>query len=166
VRGARAAYARRAWAALLFALGASGCLGGEPEVPPDPALGIELVEDPAVIDFYARAEAFYDRLARRRFDSVETFQDELLRGYFANEEAYSDYYADLAAALVAANVAQSRPIRLSVLELRLEGPGRGRVQAEIVGEDGRPLRPGTVSLQRVDRWERIDGVWRIVPGRG
>jgi len=161
---------KRALRALATALLVSGCSlwprGDAPEVAPDPAQGIELVEDPAVVELYERAVAFYDRLARRRFDSVETYQDELLRGYFGSEEAYADYYADLAGALVEAHFAQNRPVALTVLELRLEGPGRGRVQAEFVGEDGRPLRPGQVRLERTDRWERIEGVWRIAPGRG
>jgi hypothetical protein len=80
--------------------------------------------------------------------------------------SYSDYYADLADALVEAHFEKNRPISLEVLELRLEGPGRGFVHARIVGEDGRPLRRGKVELERNDRWERVDGVWRIALGRG
>ena len=136
-----------------------------PGPAPDPAQGIELVDDPGVIQFYERASTFYTRLARRRFDSIETYQDEALRGYFSSEATFTDYYAELAGALVEAHFEKNRPVALEVLELRLEGPGRGHVHARIVGEDGRPLRPGKVSLERNDRWERVEGVWQIVPGR-
>jgi len=136
------------------------------EPAPDPSQGLELVDDAAVFEFYERASAFYGRLARRRFDSIETYQDEALRGFFRTDVNYSDYYADLAGALVAAHFEKNRPLSLEVLELRLEGPGRGHVHTRIVGDDGRPLRPGRVVLERNDRWERSEGVWRIAPGRG
>jgi hypothetical protein len=155
---------------LLAALLALGCGGwppfaGSEDVAADAERGIEVVEDPAVLDFYERATAFYGRLARRRFDSIETFQDEALRDFFRSESAYADYYADLTGALVEAHFEKNRPLALEVLELRLEGPGRARVVTRFVGDDGRPLRPGRVQLERNDRWERIDGVWRIEPGR-
>ncbi len=158
-------------AALLAGLLALGCGGWPPfaglgdEAPPDDSHGIELVEGGAVVDFYERASAFYGRLARRRFDSIETYQDEALRGFFRNEQVYADYYADLAAALVEAHFEKNRPLVLEVVELQLEGPGRAHVQTRISGEDGRPLRRGAVHLDRTDRWERSDGTWRIEPGR-
>jgi hypothetical protein len=157
-------------AALLAGLLALGCgggvlFGGDAAEGVDPEQGIELVEDPTVLEFYERASAFYGRLARRRFDSIETYQDEGLRGYFADEAAYADYYADLTGALVEAHFEKNRPLVLEVLELRLEGPGRARVITRIVGDDGRPLRPGHVQIERNDRWERSEGVWRIEPGR-
>src|SRR5262249_23067454 len=128
--------------------------------------GIELVQEGAVAEFYERASAFYGRLARRRFDSIETYQDEALRGFFVNQEAYSDYYADLTGALVEAHFDKNRPLELEVVEVRLEAPGVARVEAQIVGKDGRPLRRGKVRIERIDRWERIDGTWRIQPGPG
>jgi hypothetical protein len=158
--------------ALLAALLGLGCGGWPPFAgagtppPADAEQGIQLVDDPAVLEFYERASAFYGRLARRRFDSIETFQDEALRDFFRSEEAYSDYYADLTGALVEAHFEKNRPLSLEVLEMRLEGPGRARVETRITGADGRPLRPGTVHLDRVDRWERSDGRWRIEPARG
>ena len=160
----------RGRAAALVGLLATGCalwpFGGDgPGPAPDPTQRIEWVEDTAVVEFYNRASAFYDRLARRRFDSIETYQDDALRDCFGSEADYADYYADLTSALVAAHFAQNRPVSLEVIELRLEGPGRARVETRFVGEDGRPLRPGTVRIDRSDRWERVDGSWRIVPGR-
>ena len=157
-------------AALVTGLLATGCAlwpfaGDGPGPAPDPTQRIEWVEDAAVLEFYTRASAFYGRLSRRRFDSIETYQDEALRDFFGSEPAYADYYADLTSALVEAHFAQNRPLSLEVVELRLEGPGRARVETRFVGEDGRPLRPGTVRLDRSDRWERVDGSWRIVPGR-
>jgi len=160
---------RRAALAAVLALGCGGWppfAGLGDDLPPDSAQGIQLVEQGAVVDFYERASSFYGRLARRRFDSIETYQDEALRGFFRNEQTYADYYADLAAALVAAHFEKNRPLVLEVVELQLEGPGRAHVQARISGEDSRPLRRGTVHLDRTDRWERSDGVWRIEPGRG
>jgi hypothetical protein len=156
-------------AALLAGLLLLGCSGWPPfgggGEGVDAEQRIELVDDPAVLEFYERAAAFYGRLARRRFDSIETYQDEALRDFFASETAYADYYADLTGALAEAHFEKNRPLALEVLELRLEGPGRARVITRIVGEDGRPLRPGRVQIERNDRWERSDGVWRIEPGR-
>jgi len=161
----------RQLAAALAASLALGCglwpFGGDgPGPAPDPAHGLELVEDRAVLAFYERASSFYGRLARRRFDSIQTYQDEALRDHFQSEEAFADYYADLTGALVEAHFEKNRPLSLEILELRLEGPGRARVSTVFLGEDGRPLRRGQVRLERTDRWERIDGAWWIVPGRG
>jgi hypothetical protein len=148
---------------------ALGCgfwpFGGDgPGPAPDLAQGLAVVEDPALVEFYGRASAFYGRLAKRRFDSIQTYQDEVLRDYFRSEEAFADYYADLTSALVEAHFEKNRPLALEVLELALEGPGRARVSTRLLGQDGRPLRRGEVSLERTDRWERSDGVWWIVPG--
>jgi hypothetical protein len=162
----------RAAAALLAGLLALGCGGWRPFARAgaapgaDLSRGIEWVDEGAVVEFYERASAFYARLAQRRFDTISTYQDDALRGYFASEAAFADYYADLTGALVEAHFEKNRPLTLEVLEMRLEGPGRARVETRMVGEDGRPLRPGHVRLDRIDRWQRSDGVWRIEPGKG
>ena len=106
-------------AALLAACLSLGCglwpFGGDgPGPTPDPAHGLELVEDPALVAFHARASAFYGRLARRRFDSIQTYQDEALRDYFRTEAAFADYYADLTSALVEAHFEKNRPVALEV----------------------------------------------------
>ena len=64
---------------------------GGPAAPRgDPSFGIEVVSSEAVVDFYERAVFFYSRLARRRFNTLATFRDELLRDFFRSETAFSD----------------------------------------------------------------------------
>jgi hypothetical protein len=155
---------RAAALAALLLLACLGCAADDgPGPAPDPTAGLTLVEDPALVGFYERARSFYGRLARRRFDSIETYQDERLRDFFATEEAYADYYADLTSAFVEHYFDKNRPVDLEVVEFALEGPGRARVSTRFRGRDARPLRRGTVAFERDDRWERQDGVWRIVP---
>jgi len=156
---------------LLAILLLAGCRAGGPfplgrETPaPDLDRGVALVESPEVISFYERASFFYGRLARRRFNSLATYRDEVLRDFFRSEEAYADYYADLASRLYEAHFERSRPTSLEVLEFALEGPGKASVTTRIVGRNGLPLRFWKVELDRVDRWERIDGTWWVVPGK-
>lgn len=158
---------------LLLAAG-SGCAwvkarwpfgGGPAPLRGDPAYGIQVVDSEAVVDFYERADFFYSRLARRRFNTLATFRDELLRDYFRSETAFSDYYADLAEALEASHFEQNRPLRLEVVEFAVDGPGSARVTTRIVGENGLPLRFWSTRFDRVDRWERVEGTWWIVPGK-
>jgi hypothetical protein len=156
-----------ALAALLSLWVGFGCAGDDgPGAPPDPAAGLTLVEDPALVEFWERASTFYGRLALRRFDSIQTYQDDRLRAYFESEETFADYYADLASALVENHFDKNRPTTLEVLEFALEGPGQARVSTRFEGRDARPLRRGTVRFERSDRWERREGRWRIVPGPG
>lgn len=157
-----------ALAALLA--GASGCslwpFGGGAEGPaPDPAYGVVEVDSEAITSFYERAASFYARIAGRRFNTLSTYRDEVLREYFRTESAFADYYADLAADMADAHFERNRPVLLEVVEMRLSGPGEAEVVARIVGEDGRPLRPGETRIERVDRWERVGGSWWIVPAR-
>jgi hypothetical protein len=160
---------RAALAAALAVLVGPGCgfgpfardAAGEP--PPDPSYGVQVVEAEGVVGFYERARIFYERMALRRFNTLSTYRDEVLRDFFRTESAYSDYYADLAQALEDADFERSRPLSLDVVEFALEGPGQARVTTRITGDDGRPLRWGETRLERVDRWERIQGEWWIVP---
>jgi hypothetical protein len=165
----------RAAALALLALAASGCAWvgsprawfgrGGSQVAADPSFGVEVVEGPAVVEFHDRASAFYGRLAHRRFNQIGTFRDEALREHFRTERAFSDYYADFAQELDDAHVDRNEPSSLEVLEFRFEGPGDARVKVRIAGANGRPLRPGSVGLEREDRWERVGGTWWIVPGK-
>jgi len=149
-------------------LTASGCAlpWRTPEGPqPDSSYGIEVAEGPAIVDFHLRAASFYGRLAHRRFNVIATFRDEFLREFFRSDRAFSDYYADFARELDDAYFDRNRPGLLEVTEFSLHGPGEARVKIRIRGEDGRPLRPGSATYHREDRWERVAGVWWIVPGK-
>jgi hypothetical protein len=139
--------------------------GGEAAPRGDPSYGVEVVSNEAVVDFYERAVFFYSRLARRRFNTLATFRDELLRDFFRSETTFSDYYADLADAMEVSHFEQNRPLSLDVVEFVVEGPGSARVTTRIVGENGLPLRFWKTRLDRVDRWERVEGTWWIVPGK-
>ena len=123
------------------------------------------MQEPPVVSFYERASSFYARLALRRFNSLATYRDETLRGYFRTEAAFSDYYAELAAALQDAHFEQNRPVEMQVLEFALDGPGAARVRSRFEGRNGLPLRPGSVTLEREDQWERLEGRWWIIPGK-
>ena len=139
--------------------------GGEPGPKPDPGYGVQVVSEEGILQFYQRASAFYGRMAQRRFNTLATYRDEVLRDFFRTESAFADYYADLAEALVDAHFERNRPASLEVVEFRLEGPGQAEVVTRIVGEDGQPLRWGETHLDRVDRWERIQGQWWVVPSK-
>jgi len=126
---------------------------------------VEVADSAEVADFYSRATEFYQRLEGRRFNSVVAFRDAGLRAYFEDEQAFTDYYADVADDLATAHFERSVPVKATVDEFLVDGPGRARVQVRIVGEDGRPLRFWTASVEREDRWERRSGQWWITPAK-
>lgn len=130
----------------------------------DTRYGVEVVDYAGVADFHARALAFYERLSLRRVNSYGTYQDRVLREYFRDEAAFSDYYADLADDLDLAHFEQNRAFQVEVAEFVFDGPGRARVRVRLVGEDGKPLRPFSTDVEREDRWERQSGRWWVVPG--
>jgi hypothetical protein len=138
---------------------------GGGEATPARVSEIEVVDSDEVADFYARASEFYRRLEGRRFNSIASFRDGGLREYFASEQSFVDYYADLADDLDTASFERSVPLATQVQEFLVDGPGRARVKIRITGEDGRPMRFWATSLQREDRWERREGRWQIRPGR-
>lgn len=150
------------WVAL--GLLAVGCGGGGANLP-EPLGGSVEVAPEAAIDFHGRIETFYRRLIQRRFNALDTFNDPVLRDYFRTSDLFFDYYADFAQALSDAHFERSRPLAFEVQEFLFEDPGRARVQVRFWGGDGRPLRPGQVSLIRRDRWELADGSWWITPGK-
>ena len=157
-----------AWTAALLLGASAGCALWRDETPavrPDPSYGVEEVGAEGIYDFYERASSFYGRLALRRFNTLGTYRDEVLRDFFRTQTAFSDYYADLAQALSDAHFERNRPLVLEVVELRLSGPGQAEVVTRIEGENGLPLRWWSTRLERVDRWERIQGQWWIVPSR-
>jgi hypothetical protein len=141
----------------------AACRGPAPMEPPaDPA---RAVPAETALTLQRRADGFYLRLAHRRFNTLETYNDRIMREHFRDPALFLDYYADLAQALADAHFEKRRPQRIEVRELVFEDPARARVQVRFVGADDRPLRPGQVDLVRVDRWELADGTWWIQPGK-
>jgi hypothetical protein len=152
--------------AVAVALGAGGCFfWRDAGVRGDESFGVEVVDHEGVADFHERASAFYARLAHRRVNTYATFSDRVLREYFESEQAFADYYADLADDLDVAHFEQNRAVYVQVSEFLFDGPGRARVRVRLVGENGLPLRPGTTDVEREDRWQRRDGRWWVVPGK-
>jgi hypothetical protein len=141
------------------------CFAGSSLPPPNLSAGVEIVDSRGITSFYERASVFYDRMARRRFNTLATYGDTTLRRYFQGTASFSDYYADLANQLAEAHFAKSRALTLTVKEVLVDGPGRARVKVRIVGENALPLRFRRVILDREDRWERVDGEWWVVPGK-
>ena len=147
-----------------MALATAAC-GGARGVAPDPSHGVEVLQSGPEVEFLERANAFYDKLLLRRFNTIATFEDPSLRQYFQNEGAFSDYYADLAQVLVDAHFERNQPLSAEVEEFALEGPAQARVSFRLQGRNGRPLRFWSTSVERTDRWERVDGQWWIIPGK-
>lgn len=152
---------RRAVAVLVFGLVACASVGPVPA----PAGSSIRVEPRTALAFHDRVTLFYDRLLLRRFNTLETFNDPLLRDYFGSLDHFFDYYADLAQAFADANFEKSRPTEVEVQEFLFEDPRHAVVQVRFGGLDDRPLRPGRSAFVRWDRWERVDGDWWVVPSR-
>ena len=112
-----------------------------------------------------RVDGFYLRLAHRRFDTLETYNDFIMRDHFASLDLFFDYYADLAEDLALARFDRSRPTGIEVLEFLFEDAKTAQVLVRFMGDDGRPLRPGSVELVRTDRWEFSEGTWWLRPGK-
>jgi hypothetical protein len=144
----------------LLALGCAGSASSPVEIPP--GTGVEPAAD-EVLGFYARTEAFYARLAQRRLNALETFNDAFLRDHFRSRDAFFDYYADLAHHLDLAHFEKSRPSGVEVEELVFETDALAWVQVRFDGADDRPMRPDSTHLVRLDRWELADGSWWLVP---
>ena len=147
-------------AALLLALGCATPAGHVPVEGESVAVGPS-----TALGFQARAEAFYERLIRRRFNALETFTDPFLREHFHSVDRFYDYYASLATDLDDANFEKSRPKAVSVQEFVFDSPTSVRVLVLFSGKDDRPLRPNDVALVRVDLWERAQESWWITPGK-
>jgi hypothetical protein len=154
---------RRAALALLLAF-ALACAGGPPTIPA-PEQGAVVVAPELAFALRHRAEGFYLRLAHRRFDTLETYNDYIMRDHFASLDLFYDYYADLAEHLVEAQFERSRPTRVEVLEFLFVDAKTALVLVRFRGRDARPLRPGHVELLRTDRWESDNGTWWLHPGK-
>lgn len=132
---------------------------------PAPEGGGTVVSSDAALSLQRRADGFYLRLARRRFNTLETYNDFILRDYFRTPDLFFDYYADLAQALDDAHFERSRPMFVEVQEFLFEGEQTVQVQVLFRGWDDRPLNPFRTSLIRIDRWEKAEGRWWIRPGK-
>ena len=155
---------RRAAAALLLFALAAACAGDPPPLA-KPERGAVAVTPDVALALRHRVEGFYLRLAHRRFDTLETYNDFIMRDHFASQGLFFDYYADLAEDLALARFERSRPTDVEVLEFLFENASTAQVLVRFRGEDGRPLRPGSVELVRIDRWEAADGTWWVRPGK-
>jgi hypothetical protein len=140
-------------------------LGCASSVIPEPPGGSVEVNPETSLNFFAQANEFYRTLERRRFNTLETFNDPAIRGQFRTETRFFDYYADLAQGLDYANFERARPERVEVEAYLFENPNLARVQVRFVGQDDRPLRPNRTALVRLDRWERFDGRWWMTPDK-
>ena len=132
------------------------------EVRAEPPVSIS--EDELLV-FRQSIFGFYDRLIQRRFNTLETFNDFILRDHFETLDLFYDYYADLAQELGAARFEKRRPEAVRIQEFVFEDVGSVRVLVIFRGRNGRPLRPGFIELERVDRWEWQGGTWWIRPGK-
>lgn len=141
-----------------------GCAGGGGLLAAPEGGGASVSPD-AALSFQRRAEGFYLRLAFRRFNTLETFNDFILRDHFQSPDLFFDYYADLAQSLGAAHFEKRRPESVRIQEFVFEDAGSVRVRVIFRGRDGRPLRPGSIELQRIDRWEWQGDTWWIRPGK-
>ncbi len=136
-----------------------------------------MVSSDAALSLQRRADGFYLRLAQRRFNTLETYNDFILRDHFRTLDLFFDYYADLAQALDEAHFQRSRPLLVEVQEYLFEGEQTALVQVSFQGRDDRPIWsfarllvvpfffPKGTSLVRIDRWELADGTWWIRPGK-
>ena len=148
----------------LAAVAALGC--GRSLMPlPAPETGTMVAPSDTALAFQRRVDGFYLRLAHRRFNTLETFNDFILRDHFRTPDLFFDYYADLAQSLDEANFDKSRPLDARLEEFLFENERVARVRVRFQGLDGRPLWPGKAQLIRVDRWEFADGSWWILPGK-
>lgn len=132
---------------------------------PAPRAAALAPSDAAVLGFQDRADAFYQRLAQRRFNTLATYNDPTLRSYFKTQEGYSDYYARLAEDLTAAHFEKNRPLAAELQEFSMEASDRARVRFRLEGKSSLPLRFWSVSIEREDVWEQSGGQWWIVPGK-
>jgi hypothetical protein len=147
-------------ALLLFAL---ACATRTWPIPAPPDGAIDVAPEVALA-FQERADAFYGRLIRRRFNALETFSDRALRARFRTEDAFFDYYAELATVFDEAHFERSRPTDAIVVDFLFGTPTTALVQVRYIGEDDRPLRPNKVSAIRIDRWDQHEDSWWITPG--
>jgi hypothetical protein len=155
---------RRHVASILLG-GVLAACAGEPPPLSAPESGSVAVEPARALTLRHRVEGFYLRLAHRRFNTLETYNDYIMRDHFQSLDLFFDYYADLVEDLLEAEFEKCRPTGVEVLEYAFEDEASAQVLVRFRGDDGRPMRPDGTQLVRTDRWEWADGTWWVRPGR-
>ena len=143
--------------ALGIALQGSACLGRAPQY--------EEIQDPDVISFAQRLQAFYGSIQNIPLDVRLTYDSSVLRTFFASDEEFAAYYASIAAQLRRAQFRNCTLERVSIVEFRFEKDDVAQVDLMLFGRHERTLRFGELELQRVDVWERRNGNWVVTPGK-
>ena len=147
---------RAAAASGLLSLALSACLFG-------PSRDLRPVSETEVLEFAARVDSFYRALEERSVETLATFDDEKLRGYFEGGAEFSDYYASLTSQLRGADFLHARPREIHVREFWFDGPDLALVEIEMVGDHQRTLRFWKIRTTRVDTWRRAGTTWVITP---
>ena len=155
--GASAVRLRVLGAGLLALLVSQGCFGFgfRPRLEP--------VNDEQILALATRLDEFYRLLENRTLDTLATFEDRRLRSYFADDTAFSDYYASLASQVRRALMRYGRVDDVQVVEFSLKEADHALVRVQLVGRHQRQLRFWRVELSRTDSWRRLSGRWFLVP---
>ena len=124
---------------------------------------LEPVEDEQIVALAVRLDDFYRSLENRTLDTLATFEDRRLRSYFADDTAFSDYYASLASQVRRALVRHGRVEEVQVVEFSLADGDHALVRVHLRGSHQRQLRFWSVDLDRTDSWRRLSGRWFLVP---
>ena len=123
----------------------------------------EPVNDEQILALARRLDEFYRSLENRTLDTLATFEDRRLRAYFADDIAFSDYYASLAAQVRRALLRYGRVDDVQVVEFSLKEDDHALVQIQLSGKHQRQLHFWRVELERTDSWRRLSGRWFLVP---
>lgn len=154
----RIASLARVLSVVLLASVSGGCFFGGATPP-------EQVTDPGIVRFADRIDRFYRALENTPLDLRLTFEDDALRGFFANEADFSDYYAGLAGEIRAALFRNSTAYAVEVDAFRFPSEGLAVVDVRFRGRHRRRLRFGELELKRQDTWRLQDGRWVVSPAK-
>ena len=127
--------------------------------------GLSPVQAPNIVAFAEHVDAFYRALEDRAMDTIATYEDARLRGYFAGSQQFSDYYASLAAQLRGAEFSHARPQLTQIREFWFDGPDLAHVEVLIHGNHQRLLRFWGIQVVRVDTWRYDGSTWLLSPGQ-
>ncbi|NRA03224.1 MAG: hypothetical protein HRU00_11560 [Myxococcales bacterium] len=125
--------------------------------------GLAPAQDTEIVAFAEHVDGFYLSLEGRAVDTLATYEDERLRGYFAGPREFSDYYASLAAQLRGADFRHARPNATRVREFWFDGPDLAQVEVLIEGSHRRALRFWGIRVVRVDTWRYDGNSWVLSP---